>query len=104
MTIKLMLESLSRVINSISIEIPSATWFGFGSFFLGSEHFSDIDLLVTCANQREAAQIYEACFELWSEWPIDLLIMTETEEASTTFIAKFGCVPLPEGLPSWRLG
>ena len=102
MSIALMLDCLSRTMVSTAVILPHARWFGFGSFFLGTQHFSDLDVLVVCADQQEAALIHQACYELWSEWPVHLMILSEAEESSTSFISKCNCVPLPEGIPSWR--
>lgn len=102
MSIPQMLDCLSRTMASTSAILPSIRWYGFGSFFLGTKHFGDVDLLIVCSDQKEAALAHDSCYELWSEWPVHLMVLTEREEFSTSFISKAGCVPLPEGIPSWR--
>jgi hypothetical protein len=36
----------------ISRSVPSAKWYGFGSFFSGSSTFEDIDILVVCTSDQ----------------------------------------------------
>ena len=72
----------------------SVAWYGFGSFFTGSGSFSDIDLLAVCSTVEETSDIRTKMALLCSEWPVHLLIMTESEAAETNFIKSELCIPL----------
>ena len=102
MNVEHLLLCLVKTLDLSAMSVSTARWFGFGSFFLSTKHFSDVDVLAVCRTQEDGLLIHQICHELWSEWPVDLLILTEAEEASTSFIAKWNCVPLPEGIPIWR--
>lgn len=102
MSVAQLLQCLTKVIDLTESSVSNARWFGFGSFFLSTKHFSDVDLLVVCETQEDGILIYQMCRELWTEWPVDLLIMTQTEEADTSFIVRWGCIPLLGGIPHWR--
>jgi hypothetical protein len=69
-------------------------WYGFGSFFRESHLFSDIDLLAVCADVEGASAIRQELETLCNEWPIHLLIMTESEAEETNFIQSQRCIPL----------
>ena len=102
MSVPQLLQCLAKVIDLTEASVSNARWFGFGSFFLSTKHFSDVDLLVVCATEEDGILIHQLCRELWTEWPVDLLIMTEAEEANTSFIVKWGCIPLLGSIPHWR--
>lgn len=102
MSVAQLLQCLAKVIDLTEASVSNARWFGFGSFFFSRKHFSDVDLLVVCETQEDGLLIHQLCRELWTEWPVDLLIMTQAEEADTSFIVKWGCIPLLEGIPHWR--
>lgn len=77
----------------ISLIVPHARWYGFGSFFK-SHIFSDIDILIVCYSSSEAISIRKLTKNICSDWPLHLLVMTEKEEVETEFIDSQGCSPL----------
>lgn len=91
-----LLQCLTRAMELAAESASHARWYGFGSFFSDGKCFSDVDLLVVCASPEEGLLIHELCRELWSEWPVDLLILTEAEEAETSFVEKQGCIRLDD--------
>lgn len=69
-------------------------WFGFGSFFTENASFSDIDLLAVCATVEQASSIRTEMATVFDDWPVHLLIMTESEAAETNFIQSQQCIPI----------
>jgi hypothetical protein len=81
-------------IDTSNLSHASVAWYGFGSFFTGSHSFSDIDLLAVCSTVEETPAIRVKMITLCSEWPVHLLIMTESEATETNFIKSQLCIPL----------
>jgi len=81
-------------IDNSNLSKVSVAWYGFGSFFTGSDSFSDIDLLAVCSTVEETSAIRTKLAALCSEWPVHLLIMTESEAAETNFVKSQLCIPL----------
>src|SRR5262245_2084068 len=78
----------------LSKVLPRVAWYGFGSCFRGHPAFSDIDILVVCSTAAEAIFIRAHIVELYTRWPLHLVIMTEDEEAETGFVASEDCMLL----------
>jgi len=83
-----------QVAKAISVNVPSAKWYGFGSYYLGNTLFGDIDILVVAQSLDDCSKVYSLSREICGEWPIDLLILTLDEENETSFIEKKKCIPL----------
>jgi hypothetical protein len=81
-------------IGASDLSNASVSWYGFGSFFTGSDSFSDIDLLAVCSTVEETSAIRVKMISVCREWPVHLLIMTESEAAETNFIKSQLCIPL----------
>jgi len=69
-------------------------WYGFGSFFTESDSFSDIDLLAVCATVEQVSSIRAEMATVCNDWPVHLLIMTESEATETNFIQSQQCIPI----------
>jgi len=82
------------IVDAIDTSNLSVAWYGFGSFFTGSDSFSDIDLLAVCSTVEETSDLRTKMAPLCSEWPVHLLIMTESEAVETNFIKSQLCIPL----------
>ena len=87
-------QDILDAIDTCNLSKASVAWYGFGSFFTGSDSFSDIDLLAVCATVKETSVIRAKLATLCGEWPIHLLIMTESEAAETNFIYSQLCISL----------
>lgn len=87
-------QDILDAIDTSNLSKASIAWYGFGSFFKGSDSFSDIDLLAVCATVQETSAIRTKMAALCSEWPVHLLIMTESEAAETNFVNSQRCIPL----------
>jgi hypothetical protein len=87
-------QDILDAIDTSNLSKVSVTWYGFGSFFMGSDLFSDIDLLAVCTTVEETSVIRAKLAALCGEWPVHLLIMTESEAAETDFIKSQLCIPL----------
>ena len=79
---------------------PGTRWYGFGSFFRGQPVFCDIDLLVVCREQEDAVLVRKLTAECCARWPIHLIVMTESEEAETDFVATAQALDLDQ----WKMG
>jgi hypothetical protein len=82
-------------IERITRGLPEASWYGFGSYFNKQGAFGDIDILVVCSNNRDAATIRANTENICASWPLHLVIMTEDEQRETGFVAFERCVILP---------
>lgn len=81
----------SEAIKSLKEECESkeweADWFLFGSFLDCNSSASDIDLLVVTTDSRCKEIIRSALEETLLSFPVDLIIMSKTEEEELNFIA-----------------
>ncbi len=83
------------ILVAIHADNPSHTaWYGFGSFFRESNSFSDIDVLAVCADVERASAIRQEMATVCNDWPVHLLIMTESEVEETNFIQSQQCILL----------
>ncbi|MGX6999516.1 hypothetical protein [Caballeronia sp. KNU42] len=85
---------LAEILNTLAglqEELPNTKWYGFGSFFRGPSSFNDIDLLAVCSDANEVLFVRSSLWDLSVEWPIHLIVMTDSEEAETEFILRQGC-------------
>lgn len=79
--------------------IGDTRWYLFGSALRDPVRASDVDLLVVCQDHSAADAIRRITDELAFCKPIDLSILTEGEEAETSFIANQHCVQV---FPAFR--
>jgi predicted nucleotidyltransferase len=75
----------------LECHLPEAAWYGFGSYFKGQESFSDIDVLVVCPTNADAILVRSETKDICARWPLHLVIMTEDEQAETSFIESECC-------------
>lgn len=68
----------------------SGKWYLFGSILLKKGAISDIDVLVVSSNTTGHAEIRRLVEELLSDWPIDLIILTGSEELELDFVNIVG--------------
>ena len=84
-------DAFPQAIKSLKAECESkgweADWFLFGSFLGSNLASSDIDLLVVTTDFRCKEVIRSALEETLLVFPVDLIIMSKSEEEELNFIA-----------------
>jgi predicted nucleotidyltransferase len=96
--LKEILGLLVREARRISSKIPATTWYLFGSFAVRPGTANDIDVMVLCGTERDAAQVRTEMKLVCLELPIHLFLVTHAEEAELGFIESQRCQqlwPLP---------
>jgi hypothetical protein len=86
--------SVLQEAKQLACHLPEAVWYGFGSYFNGQRSFGDIDILIVCRTTKDAIIVRAKMGDVCAYWPLHLLIMTDDEEAETTFVASQGCIML----------
>jgi hypothetical protein len=74
------------------VTIGNTRWYLFGSVLCDPLRAADVDLLVVCRDHFDADAIRRTTGEFAFCKPIDLLILTEEEEAEASFVANQRCV------------
>ena len=80
------LQALFNEMQRIKAEVPDSRWFLFGSSTATKRPARDIDLLVVCKNAFDCVIIRRELDSICMQFPIHLMIMTESEESELTFI------------------
>jgi predicted nucleotidyltransferase len=84
----------------ISTRVDDTAWYLFGSFLRNPRASADIDLLVVCASDIDAALVRMELRDLCTAWPLHITIMTKDEASETDFAKSEGCrqiYPSPGG-------
>ena len=89
-----MIEAVRHEAERISSKILGTRWYLFGSFTRNPRGAADVDVLVVCRSHADAIRIREEIHDVCSDWPLHLLLMTDSEEEQTKFIVSEGCVLL----------
>lgn len=67
---------------------PNAIWYLFGSTLDSLQNAADIDLLVLCADDRDAVVVRQELEGVCLNFPLHLFLLTRQEEAELNFIAN----------------
>jgi hypothetical protein len=70
----------------LSLHVPDATWYGFGSYFRHERPFGDVDVLLVCPTSEDVVLARGVTENVCSRWPLHLVIMTTDEQVETQFV------------------
>ena len=88
------IRSVSRIAARVSLVVSGLTWYGFGSCFLGTSDYQDIDVLVVCRSIADALLVRYLVQKISDLNGLHLLIMTYEEEQETEFIVRQCCLAI----------
>jgi hypothetical protein len=83
---KVVVQALSKEMQRIRVQVPSSKWFLFGSITTVRRPVRDVDFLVVCKNDADCVTIRSELGSICAQFPVHLLIMSESEESEVDFI------------------
>lgn len=86
----------------IRARVPTSRWFFFGSITTTKRPVRDIDLLVVCKTTADCTTVRAELTSICARFPIQLLLMTASEEAEVKFIQGESAVEITAGQRPFR--
>lgn len=83
---KIVVRALSNEMQRIRLQVPNSKWFLFGSVTSTRRPVGDVDFLVVCKNAADCVTIRSELDTICAQFPVHLLIMSESEESEVNFI------------------
>jgi hypothetical protein len=83
---KIVVRALSKEMQRIRVQVPNSKWFLFGSVTTARRPLGDVDFLVVCKNATDCVTIRSELDSICAQFPVHLLIMSESEESEVNFI------------------